>query len=89
MHCTYKRDTEARSRTHFCRGKAISITYSECVSIALVIHFAKAHAPYHTVQLWPVLLYHIFVHYLINGTIFGGKKIIKHKMCVFFSTTFL
>jgi hypothetical protein len=39
-------------------------------------------------HLWPVWLYHIFPHYLINGTIFG-KKFIEHKMCVLvFSTTF-
>jgi len=24
--------------------------------------------------IWPALLYNIFSHYLINGTIFGGKK---------------
>jgi hypothetical protein len=35
-HCTYKRNIEARSRNHSCRGKAISIIYSECVSVALV-----------------------------------------------------
>jgi len=29
-----------------------------------------AHAPYS--RLWPVLLYHIFPHYLINGIIYGG-----------------
>jgi hypothetical protein len=28
---------EARSRNHVCRGKAIGITYSECVSVCLVI----------------------------------------------------
>jgi hypothetical protein len=32
---------EARSRNRCCRGKAISITYSECVSVALVIQHAK------------------------------------------------
>jgi hypothetical protein len=29
--CTYKRNIEARSRNHCCRGKAISITHSECL----------------------------------------------------------
>jgi hypothetical protein len=29
-------------------------------------------------HLWPVWLYHIFPHYLINGTIFG-KKIPNRK----------
>jgi hypothetical protein len=31
----------APSRNHWCRGKAISITYSECVSVTLVIQHAK------------------------------------------------
>jgi hypothetical protein len=31
----------ARSRNSFCRGKAIIITYSDCVSVALVIQLAK------------------------------------------------
>ena len=39
--CTNKCKIEARSRNHFCRGKAISITYSECVFAALVIQHAK------------------------------------------------
>jgi hypothetical protein len=30
-------NNEERSRNHCCRGKATSITYSECVSVALVI----------------------------------------------------
>jgi hypothetical protein len=30
-----------RSRNHYYRGKAINITYSECVSVALVIQHAK------------------------------------------------
>jgi hypothetical protein len=33
--CTYKRNLEARSRNHVCRGKTISITYYECVSVIL------------------------------------------------------
>ena len=35
------RNIEARSRNHRCRGKAISNTYSEFVSVALVIQRAK------------------------------------------------
>jgi hypothetical protein len=38
---TYKRNIEARSRNHCCRGKAISITYSEGVLVALVIQHAR------------------------------------------------
>jgi hypothetical protein len=39
--CTYKGNIEERSRNHCCRGKAISITYSECVFVALIIQHAK------------------------------------------------
>ena len=35
-----ERNTEARSCGHCCSGKEISIAYSECVSIALVIQRA-------------------------------------------------
>jgi hypothetical protein len=34
-------NTEARSRNHCCRGKAITIIYSECMSVALVINHTK------------------------------------------------
>jgi len=36
----------------------------------------------------PVWLYHIFLHYLINGTIFGKEKIIERKICVGFLYNF-
>jgi len=36
----YKRNIQARSRNHCCRRKAISITYSERVSVALGIQNA-------------------------------------------------
>jgi hypothetical protein len=44
----------------------------------------KAHAPYGS-HVWPVYLYHIFPHYLINGTIFRGKKILDIKYVLIFS----
>jgi hypothetical protein len=37
---TYQPNTEALSRNHFCRGKAINITYSECVFVALGFQYA-------------------------------------------------
>jgi len=41
---------EARSRNHFCCGKAISITYSECVCVCSLNYPAcKARAPYYFV----------------------------------------
>jgi hypothetical protein len=34
------RNAEAHSRNHCCRGKAVSITHSECVFVTLVIQHA-------------------------------------------------
>jgi len=36
-----ERNIEARTYNHCCSGKAISITYSECVSVASDIQHAK------------------------------------------------
>jgi len=71
----YKRNIEARSRNHCCRGKAGIITYSVCVSSALVTQNAKR------VRRVILLLY-----YLINGKTFG-KKINEHKVLVFIFST--
>jgi hypothetical protein len=38
---TCKRNNEACSRNHFCREKAITITYSESMSVSLLIQHAK------------------------------------------------
>jgi hypothetical protein len=80
--------TLARSRNHCCRRKAISITYSECVSVASVIQHAKRMrriilpsvacpaAPY-----FPTLSHkrHDF-----------REKVTEYKTCVLiFSTTFV
>jgi len=40
--CMYKRNNEARSCNHCCRGGAESITYSECMSVALDIQHASS-----------------------------------------------
>jgi len=41
-------------------------------------------------RLWPAQLFTIFQHYLINGTIFGKKRVIERKMSVLiFSTNFV
>jgi hypothetical protein len=57
----------ARSRNHSCRGKAVSIKHYEFVSAFLHLSFAVSYC-----HLWPVRLYDIFPHNLINGTIFVG-----------------
>jgi hypothetical protein len=77
---TCKRNVEAHSLNYFYRAKAVNIKYSECVSVALVIQYAKR---VRRILLSPVacpaVLY--FATYLINGTIFG-KKLLNTK-CVF------
>ena len=55
-----------------CRGQAISITYSECVSVALFIPHASAHTLLHC-HVRPVCLYHIFPYHLMNSPIFGKR----------------
>jgi hypothetical protein len=45
----------------------------------------NSHAPY--CHLWPVRHYYIFPHYLINGTIFGKKKLLNTNCVLIFSTT--
>ena len=68
-----------------CSGKVTSITYSECVFIALGLACNVA-AP--LCRLWPVRLHVVFPYYLIIGTIFE-KQVIEHNMCVLIcSTTF-
>ena len=42
MQYTYvERNNEARPRNYYCCGKAIRMTYSECVSVVLVIEHLK------------------------------------------------
>jgi hypothetical protein len=50
----------------------MSIAYCECVC-SLGFTACNAHTQY--CHLWSGRLYSIFRHFLINGTIFGGKKI--------------
>ena len=69
---------DASSRNRCCSGTAISITYYKCVSVACY-PLRNAHAPY--CHLYPVRLYHILAHYLLNGTIF--LKMLSNMKCVF------
>jgi hypothetical protein len=64
-----RRNVEACSGNHCCSGKETRITYSECVFEALSInHAERMRCITLSSAAW---LYHIFRHYLVNGTIFG------------------
>jgi len=71
------------SLNHCCVGKLTSVTYSECVYVALVIQHATRmrHVILSSVAC-PALLF--FPHYLINGTILG-EKLLNTKCVLWFS----
>ena len=80
--CPCKHNFEARSRNHYCRGKAKLVTYSQCVSVVLVLQCSMS-------MLCVVVICgltwgnKVYPHYLINGMIFGGgEKILNMKHVV-------
>jgi hypothetical protein len=80
-----ERNIETHLCNHCCCRKAISVTYSECVYVALVIH--PANCIHHIIlsHVAPICLYHIFPHISLRAR-FWEKKIVDCKML---STTFL
>jgi len=78
---TFIRNTGARSRNHCCCGKALIITYSECVSVTLVMQ--------HAVRMCRIVLssvaylavpYRFIMPHKRHD--FRKKNVIEHKMCV-------
>ena len=59
--CMCDRNVEVRSRNLFCHGRAVSITYSECVSVALGIQHAMR-MRLSCCHMWSAWLYNIFFH---------------------------
>jgi hypothetical protein len=86
MQCTYKRDIEARSRNHYCRGKAISITHSQCASVALVIQHAmrmrRKKSTYDYIAISGLSGSTIFLYIISVTSQLSKKKVTEYKTCV-------
>ena len=84
-----QRNIEALSLNHICRGKAVNITYSECVSVALGVQ--------HVMGMRHIMLSSVvgparphFAALSHKRHDFRGKKGIEHKIrVVIYSTTFV
>jgi len=86
MHRTYERNIRERLRKRCCLGKTISVTYYECVSLALVIQNEMRMRQLSSVACWAPQYFLTLSHkrhdFLINVT--------EHKMGgLIFSTTFV
>ena len=81
----YKRKLQVLSCNHCCSGKAISITYSECVSVALVIQHSKLmrHIVLSSVA-FPSLQYFTTLSHKRHCFL---EQFIEHKMCILIFST--
>jgi hypothetical protein len=77
---TYKHKVEARLRKHCCCGKAIIITYSECVFVALAIQHAQRMSRIIFSSL--ACLFQPYYSTLLHKRHEFRKKVIKYALCV-------
>ena len=83
-----KRNIQARLLNNFCYGKAISVTYSDCVSVVLFVQH-EDHMRCIILSSLASMDLPYFPHYLIKATIFE-RNCIEYKMyLLIFSTTFV
>jgi hypothetical protein len=83
----YKCNAMVCTCNHFCCRKVLSTKYYERLC-SLSYPARKSACDVLYCHLWPVWLYHIFPHYLINDKIFGGKKFLKYNVCFDFLYNF-
>jgi hypothetical protein len=83
---SYKHYTGARSFNHCYRQKAISVTKSGCVLLAVCYPACKAYAPCYTgiCNLPDPTMFLTLSHKLCD---FRGKNVIVHKMCALIVST--
>jgi uncharacterized membrane protein YwzB len=81
------RNTEGRSRNHYCCGKAISITYCECVSVALVIQHAKRMRCIILSSMACLAVTYFSTLFKKTARFSKKQKVIEHKMCILILST--
>ena len=72
-------NSEAHSPKYCCRVKAVNINILSVCLCSLTYPACKWHTPYYIVICRLSNSTTFFPYYLINGTIFGKKKLLKHK----------
>jgi hypothetical protein len=84
--CKYRRSIEARSCKHCCSGKTISITYSECVFVALGTQNAMR---MRYIVICGLSGTTVFVHIISQIGRFSKKSYWTQNVCFDFSATFV